>query len=447
MSKFSLIFLLVFFGGILGALFIWPVFSVLVYQIVYFVNPDIRWWSTSIPGLPYSFITSMTIIFVLLVNYRKLTDLSPWREQPVLKWLLALLTIYFLINIIALVPDAHMTFTIEFLKLVVIIFASYKLVNTEKSLDACLWVYVFGATYIGYLAYSTGRGSTGRVEDIGMIDTGGDSNMTAAALVPALVILTYMAWMGNKKIKLLAVICGAFIANGVVLINSRGAFLGAVTGGLFFIFYMLFSKYQRTGQRGAAIFIIILGLAGAIYVADDSFWERMQTLKSVDDGSKSGSHRVEFWLATFDIMEDYPLGVGIQGYVELSPGYLPGHYFERRTTGKAVHSSWFQVLSEVGWVGLFILIAMLVSIAKQSSRAKKFLVNQENFDAYFKLLALEGALLSFLVAASFIDRGRAVMLYWLVLFVLVAVNIYYLQPNRSAADSGLSSRQMTKPKR
>lgn len=441
MGKFALLFFTLFITGILAALLVTPVASVLVYKMVYMVNPDSRWWAASIPGLRYSLIASLTMILVLAIKYKELSAQAPWKEQPVFKWIFAILVMYLLMINIAIVPEVHKTFTIEFMKLVVIIFVAYKLVNTEKALDACLWIYVLGATYIGYIAYSTGRNSQGRVEDIGMIDTGGDSNMTAAVLVPALAILTYKAWLGNKKVKVLSVLCGALIANGVVLINSRGAFLGAVAGGLYFVFYMLFSKYQRKGQRASAILIIVLGLTGVLFVADDAFWERMQTLQSVEDGGKSGSHRVDFWLATFDIMEDHPLGVGVQGYIELSPRYLPERYFEGRKIGKAVHSTWFQVLSEIGWIGLFIMIAMLVSTARQAHRAKKFVLSQQHYDAYFKIVALEGALLSFLIAASFIDRGRAVMLYWLVMLVLVAVNIYYFQPKRAESDMKLPIRK------
>ncbi|MDS1309927.1 O-antigen ligase family protein [Marinobacter xiaoshiensis] len=431
MGKLALLFFTLFVGGVLAAFLVTPVASVLVYKMVYMVNPDSRWWAASIPGLRYSLIASLTMLFVLGVRYKELSALAPWKEQPVFKWILALLITYLLMINIAIVPALHKQFTIEFVKLIVIIFVAYKLINTEKALDACLWAYILGATYIGYVAHSTGRDGQGRVEGIGMIDTGGDSNGTAAALIPALVLLIHKAWLGNKKVKVAAVICGALIANGVVLINSRGAFLGAVCGGLFFVFYMLFSKYQRKGQRGSAILIILLGIGGALYVADDAFWERMGTLKEVEDGDASGSHRIDFWLATFDMMADNPLGVGINGFVQLSPSYLPDHYFDGRTSGKAVHSTWFQVLSEVGWVGFFILIAMLISTMKQSSRAKIYLLERQNFDAYFKLLSLEGAFYSYLVAASFIDRGRAVTLYWLILLILVAANIYFLRYRRA----------------
>jgi len=424
MSKFALLFLMLFFGGILSALLFTPVASFLVYQLVYFLNPDIRWWSASIPGIRYSFITVAVMILVLLPRYNNFSSVAPWKEQPVFKWMLALVAIYFFTLIFAVVPEVHKRFTIDFAKLVLIMMIAYKLVLTEKALDACLWAYIVGATYIGYMAREVGRNGQGRVEGIGMVDTGGDGNMTAAAMVPALIMLIYLAWLGNRKVKFFALFCGAFIANGIVLINSRGAFLGASVGGLFFLFFMLFSKYQRKGQRGTALLIILVAFFGTIYVTDDLFWSRMQTIQEVDDGGKSGSHRIDFWMATFDVVRDYPLGVGIQGYTELSPNYLPDHYFEGRKIGKAVHSTWFQILAELGWLGLFLLIALLVATLKLAKRTKQHLLNTENYNAYFKILALEGALISFLVAGSFIDRARAEVLYWLILFIAIAANIY-----------------------
>lgn len=286
MGKFALLFIFLFAAGIFAALFISPVSSVLVYQLVYFVNPDSRWWAASIPGLQYSFISALLMLFVLLVRYKELSLKAQWSRQPVFKWMVALLIIYgFMINF-AVVPVAHKSFTYEFAKLVIIVLTAYKLINSEKALNACLWAYILGVTYIGYIAHSVGRDGQGRVEDIGMIDTGGDGNMTAAAMVPALILLTYTAWLGNKKIKVLSVFCGALIANGIVLINSRGAFLGAVSGALFFLFYMIFSQHQRKGQRGGAILIIVLALAGTIYVADEAFWSRMETLENVEDGGE-----------------------------------------------------------------------------------------------------------------------------------------------------------------
>jgi len=441
MSKSALLFLLIFFGGLIAAVFYLPFVSFLVYQLVYFINPDDQWWSASIPGLRYSFTVVVIMMLTLAANYRSYTERAAWSNQPILKWLIAILIMYAIMLNFAIVPEYHKRILIDFTKLLVIVFVAYKLVNTERALDACLWAYIIGATHIGILAYQTGRNSGDRVEGVGMVDTGGDSNMVSAALAPSLVILIYMAWMGNKKTKVLTFFCGAFIANGVVLINSRGAFLGAALGAAFILFYMLFSKYQRKGQRGMAVFVILAGLSGGLYVADDTFWERMQTLTLVqEDAGASGSHRMDYWLATFDVMEDYPMGVGIGGFQTVSPQYLPSHYFVNRDIGRAVHSTWFQILAELGWPGPILFIGLLITIARLSGKTKRSLIAEGRYEAYFKMLALEGALLAYLVCASFIDRSKAEVLYWLILFIAIGVNVYYLQgaDQRAVAKKGRS---------
>ncbi len=424
MSKFALLFLMVFFGGIIAALVYSGTAAFIVYQMVYFLNPDNRWWSAAIPGLRYSMVTVLLMILVLAVKYGNYSSLSPWSKMPVFKYMIALVIMYFLAYLFAVNLPLHKSFTYEFTKLVIIMMIAYKLIYSERALTACLWAYVTGATYIGYLAWTTGRNDEGRVEGIGMVDAP-DANDTAAALVPAAVILMYYAWMGSMKVRLLALFCGALIANGLVLINSRGSFLGVVVSLSIFLFFMLFSRYQRKGQRAAAILLIVVGIGGALYVTDDLFWERMQTLQS-EDQRVSGASRMTFWFVTFDMLDDHPMGVGVAGYQTLSPVYM-----DEQTRGgpglRAVHSTWFQGLAELGWPGLILFLLLLLSLYRISRQTKRYLLEQENTEAYFKVLALECALIGYLVAGTFIDRFRAEILYWMILFLAAAVNVYYLQ--------------------
>jgi len=433
MSKFALLFLMVFLGGIVAALVYSGTAAFLVYQLVYFLNPDARWWSAVIPGLRYSMITALLMILVLMIKYREYSQWAPWAKMPVFKYLIALVLLYYLAYLFAVNLPSHKAFTFEFTKLAIIVLVAYKLVHSERAITACLWAYVMGATYIGYLAWDTGRNDQGRVEGIGMVDAP-DANDTAAALVPAAVILMYYAWMGNMKVRLLALFCGALIANGLVLINSRGAFLGVVVSLSIFLFFMLFSRYQHKGQRAAAILMMVIGLSGGLYVTDDLFWERMRTLQS-EDQNVSGASRMTFWFVTFDMLDDHPMGVGINGYQTLSPIYM-----DEQTRGgvehRAVHSLWFQGLAELGWAGLVLFLLMLLSLYRLSAKAKRFVLDRQRTEAYFKLLALECALLGYLAAGTFIDRFRAEILYWMILFLAAAINVYYLQhqANKDMSD-------------
>lgn len=427
MSKFALLFLTIFFGGLVTAFFFSATGAFVLYQLVYFFNPDTRWWSASIPGLRYSMISVLVMLMVLALNYRKLSDKSPWLRQPTFKWMLAILGMYYFMYLHAIAPVNHDRFTYEFTKLIIIMLVAYKLIHSEKALNAVLWGYIAGATYIGYVATITGRNSGHRVEGIGLVDAP-DANDTAATLVPAAALLMYFAWMGNKKVKVLCCICGAFVANGLVLINSRGAFLGVVVSVAIYLVYMLFSRYQKQGQRAMAIGIMVLGLGGGFYVADDSFWERMGTLRQVEENSESsGASRIEFWLTTFEMMRDYPMGVGIDGYKALSSRYIDADKLASNSGTRAVHSSWFQSLSELGWPGPILFGALMLSLYRMSKKTKGYLIEQGRTDEYFKVLAIEAALVAFLVAATFIDRFRAEVLYWMILFMASATNVYYLQ--------------------
>lgn len=421
MSKFALLFLMVFVGCAAATFFFSGAASFILYQLVYFLNPDARWWSAQIPGVSYSFFSALLMLVALAVGYKKYTKLAPWNRQPVFKWMLMLLALYYAVGFIALNPEIHSRFSFNFLKMVVIVLVAYKLLYSRMVLHASIWAYLIGATYIGYLATITGRNVGNRVEGIGLVDSP-DSNGVASTLVPAAALLMYYAWLGNKKAKLLCVVCGALIANGLVLINSRGSFVGVVVSAGAFLMIMMFSKHRQKGQRAMAIMIAVLGLSGGLYVADETFWERMSTLQNPEDEKASGSSRVNFWLAAVDMTEDHPLGVGVQGFNRLAAIYLGPEY-----ENKSVHSLWFQGLSEVGWLGLALFIAMLLSAYRLSRRARRWVLESGDINAYFQIRALECGLLGFLAAGSFINQFRAEILYWMILLVIAAANIYFLR--------------------
>jgi O-antigen ligase len=190
--------------------------------------------------------------------------------------------------------------------------------------------------------------------------------------------------------------------------------------------YMIFSRYQRKGQRGMAVLIIICGISGGLYVADEGFWERMSTLQNTEDQSSSGSGRINYWAASIAAARDNPGGLGVQGFNAVASIYLPPEQLGGNEY-KSVHSMWFQGLTEVGWLGLALFLMALLSLYRLSRKAKKWSLASGDNNAYFKLLALECALLGYLGAASFINQFRAEILYWMMMLLAVGTNVYYLQ--------------------
>lgn len=440
MSKFALMFLAVLLGGTVWALFYEGFAAYILYQIIFFLDPRHRWWITALPDVSYSFFASALMLFVLARNYGQRSKLSPWTSNPAFMWLIGLLLCYYLAYFWALDITRHERFTFIFLKLVVVVLTAYKLLDSKRALDWALWAYLIGCAYIGYLATITGRGPDGRVEGISLPTTGGDSNLVSAALVPAGALLLYYAWMGNKKLRLLSFACGALVVNGLVLFNSRGAFLGTVSSAGLYLIFMMFSKHRQPGQRGIAIFILIVAVVGAFHLTDKLFWERMSLLEKPHGGEAADQSRVLFWKAALRMMQRYPEGIGIFGFNILSSEYLTN--VERGGVKyKAVHSLWFEGMTEVGWQGFFCFLAMLFTLYRLSIRASRAVLAQEDYAAYFKILALQCSLFGYLVSGTFINVFRSEILYWMVLLLSVAINVYYLQPMAEQRELERQSRR------
>ena len=137
--------------------------------------------------------------------------------------------------------------------------------------------------------------------------------------------------------------------------------------------------------------------------------------------------RTVFWLTSLDVAWDHPIGAGYRTFDYYAPQYLP----EDLDTGvhryRSVHSTWFETLTEMGYLGFFFMIMMIYSCLKSVRRCLARLIELEDLDNYFKVLAIQSACFAFIIAMSFMNRFRAEILYWLVLFTASAYNIYVLK--------------------
>jgi O-antigen ligase len=282
--------------------------------------------------------------------------------------------------------------------------------------------YVLGIFYIGWEAYSYGRSGGGRVEGMGMVD-GLDANDTAAAIITAIPLLIYYIIEGKKWQKVSALFALSFIANAVILINSRGAFLGLVIGIVYMMILIITNNSVENPKKIKILTGIIVGIGLFIYLTDSAFWDRMKTLigiaEQIEEGEDIG--RIYFWIKTFDLVSEYPLGTGIAGYIYLSPTFLPE---EVLTSGRrAVHSTYFQALAEYGYIGIMLFGGIIYSNIKTMARAKKHLLSINELRIYFLGVAIEASFISYLIAIIFIDRLYSVVLYWLMLFIACFYNI------------------------
>jgi hypothetical protein len=426
-----------YLGGIFASLLLSPIFAFVLYEAVYFFNPQRRWWGYMVPDISYSFYVVLLMLGLMVLNWKKTSHNKPF-SVPIFRWMYVVVGLYGLAYVYAVFPDAHAEYFGYFLNTVVIVTIAFKLCDSDKQLDYILQGYIFGSWYIGFVAFQTGRNAGGdRVEGIGTVDSP-DANGIAAVIAPSLVLCLYYFWTHPKWLnKGLMVVAGAFIANGLVLINSRGAFLAVGASIGFFMLHMYFSSFQRKMQKATAVFITLFGLVGVASIVDQSTIQRFLSIADTEvrTDRETGATRTIFWKAAVTMTKDHPLGSGFKGFNYYAPFYIPEDVDTGGSRSRTVHSSWFEALTEIGYLGLFAFLMMMYATHRCLTQAKIKLRENNQVDQYFKVIAIQGACLAFVVAMTFINRMRAEILYWCLLYAAVAYNIYVLRPAKEALDA------------
>jgi O-antigen ligase len=134
----------------------------------------------------------------------------------------------------------------------------------------------------------------------------------------------------------------------VIVSFSRGGFAGLI--GVALICWIFSSK-----KILSIVLITILSFMVYTY-AGDQYWKEMNSTSDVEEGT--AKERIELWKSGWDMFLDNPLGVGAYNYPMHLPDYQTA-YFKRNMWGKAAHSLWVQLITEVGIFGILIYTMLL----------------------------------------------------------------------------------------
>ncbi len=126
-----------------------------------------------------------------------------------------------------------------------------------------------------------------------------------------------------------------------------------VLGGLYWV------QSKRKVVTGIAV--VMLAVLVVIF-APDRWKERMETIGEYK-ADTSALTRVLVWQWAIDFAKDNPLGGGFRAYevnvLHMPPdGWNPEGWIQR---GRAPHSTWFELLTEMGWPGTALFLSLIVA--------------------------------------------------------------------------------------
>jgi probable O-glycosylation ligase (exosortase A-associated) len=182
---------------------------------------------------------------------------------------------------------------------------------------------------------------------------------------------------------------------------------------------------RNVKNRLAYLAMIAAAAAVAVPFLPDSFTGRMSTIKTYQEDA-SASTRLAVWGWTWDYVKDHPLGGGFEAYrqnslnVDMLTTREAGDVqvvgrAQVQERGRAYHSSYFEMLGEQGFPGLFLFLLIHATCLARMEILRRRFARAADKDAWIGPLAtaLQHAHLVYLVGSLFVGIAWQPFIYML----------------------------------
>jgi probable O-glycosylation ligase (exosortase A-associated) len=247
----------------------------------------------------------------------------------------------------------------------------------------------------------------------------GDPNdLSLVLMFPVSFLAAELFDKGANKYRRLFAAVGLLLAiSGVIATQSRGGLLG-IAAILSFFLYQKVKNPLVVGLCAAVAMLAMMVFAG---IGD------RQSGGAAEDGvDASAMGRIYAWQAAINMALSNPLtGVGVDNF------YVNYYFYSPHWDGKnhAVHSTWFQVLGETGFVGIGIFVLLIASIYRSLSRVYCINALNPNDQVAVNANALKAGLIGFMVAGTFLTQAFTWPIY-IILALTIALEKITVESNK-----------------
>lgn len=291
-------------------------------------------------------------------------------------------------------------------------------VRTRRHAELAAAGFVTGA-FLSVVIGLLGGGITGGADTLetatqteGRLQGGsGDPNYLAAGIVPALALAGGLLRLWREPMARFALGSAILVLTvGLVATESRGGMVAAIVA-------LLAGLVIMRDRRLAivALLVAMTGAAGAYVIVDPDAGARITGAGNAE----SGQGRTELWTIAWRVGRDRPvLGAGLDNFADTGPRYVfeagELEFAERITENPhVVHNAYLQAFSELGAVGLILLVVVyLGAIRAALVAARRFRARGDpGGEALAQALAV--ALIGMMTAAVFLSNGEDNRLWFL----------------------------------
>jgi probable O-glycosylation ligase (exosortase A-associated) len=400
--------LALFIFGMLPYILMRPYVGLLVWSWLGYMNPHRLCY-----GFAFSFPWVLLVAVVTLVSlvFSKEPRKFPWSATSVL--LVMFLFWTGLTTVFAVMPDAAWGKWQEFAKIMVMVFVTLVLVNNRERMHWLAWMIVVSLGFYGVKGGVSTILHGGANHVLGPpVSFIADNNALALALCMTIPLMRYLQLHSSRK--------SVRVGLGFGMLFTGIAILGTYSrGGLVGLAIVAAALFVKSRQRLVVVLVIIaVGLA-ASHVMPAQWTARMGTLQEAGQ-TGSGESRIQSWKFATNVALQHPLRGG--GFDVYQSGVMWRSYAPEGATQRAIHSIYFRVLGEQGFVGLGLFLALLFVSWRNCSRVRRQTRDAPDMKWAFDLASmLQVSLVAYATAGAFLP-----MPYFDLTYQLMALSVLLL---------------------
>ncbi len=339
------IFVTVVVFSVLLMIFKHPHYGIYLWSWLSYMNPHKLAWGFA-TTIPFALMTAVLTITVYLLS--KEPKRMPWTTETVL--IVALLAWVTFTTFFAFYPDLAWEQWNKVLKIQAMTLLTAMLITDRKRLEGLVWVIALSLAFYGVKGgiFTIMRGGAYRVQGPDTTFIAGNNEM-GLALIMTVPLLRYLQLQTQKGYLRLGV-GSAMVLTGLAAIGtqSRGALLAAAAmGGMLWL---------KSRNKFAMTFYLAIAIGMVAAIMPQQYWDRMNTIKTYEqDASAMG--RINAWHTAFNVAKERITGGGFETF--RTPTFH--QYAPDPNNVHDVHSIYFEMLGEQGFIGLalFLLIGLI----------------------------------------------------------------------------------------
>ncbi len=303
---------------------------------------------------------------------------------------------------------------IKVIKIQVLTFMTLLLITSREKVHIFVWVIALSLGFYGIKGgiFTIAHGGVYRVQ--GPLGTFiGGNNELALALVMTIPLMRYLHLQETRKWVKTGLV-GAMLLTAIAAVGSqsRGALVALlITGGIFWL-----------KSRGKLLSGLLLAAAVAATVAimPQEWYERMESIKSYqEDASALG--RINAWWTAYYVAKDRVTGGGFEMFRR--PVFQ--QYAPEPNRVHDVHSIYFEMLGEHGFVGLALFLTLLVLTWMKCSRIiRRAKRDKELYWARDLAAMIQVSMVAYMTGGAFLGLAYFDYLYHLI--TLVSITAYLI---------------------